>query len=660
LADHDAPRDRNGKPDGRPQEDRPRGDGAPHDDGRLRLDDDDLEALKLDDAEGDEPYGQVTTEEEEQRLESFDGQLIRRIAEYLRPYTGWVVLAFAITIGASFLGPLRPRLIQEAIDGYIVAGDLDGLQQIILFLVLALVGEGIFAFGKNYLTQWIGQWAIYDLRTKVFRHIEKQPLKFFDRTPIGKLITRTTSDVEALSDVLSSGVVTILGDLFKLVFITYFMFSLNWVLAVVTLLVMPLMVWATFWFRNHVRDQYRMVRQQVSRMNSFMQEHVTGMHIVQLFNREEEEKRRFESINDDHRAAQVQTIFYYAVFFPAVQIIADVALGAVLWFGGLNAMTGTLTLGVLIAFIQYARQFFEPIRDLSNQYNTLQRAMAGAERIFGVLDEDQSLPERDDPVELDAVRGRIEFENVWFTYDDTSKLEEGEEPNWILKDVSFTVEPGETAALVGATGAGKTTVMNVLLRFYDIERGRITVDGVDVRDLRLKDLRRHLGMVLQDVFLFSGSIERNLTLGDPDVDDDLMRRAAEIVQADRFIEQQPDGYQQDIKERGSSLSHGQRQLLAFVRALIYDPAVMVLDEATSSVDTETEVLIQEALERVTEGRTTLAIAHRLSTIQDADQILVMHKGEIRERGTHDELLALDGLYRKLYDLQYREQERVRA
>jgi ATP-binding cassette subfamily B protein len=323
-------------------------------------------------------------------------------------------------------------------------------------------------------------------------------------------------------------------------------------------------------------------------------------------------------------------------------------------------MTGTLTLGVVIAFIQYARQFFEPIRDLSNQYNTLQRAMAGAERIFGVLDEDQSLPERDDPVELDAVRGRIEFENVWFTYDDTSKLEEGEEPNWILKDVSFTVEPGETAALVGATGAGKTTVMNVLLRFYDIERGRITVDGVDVRDLRLKALRRHLGMVLQDVFLFSGSIERNLTLGDPDVDDDLMRRAAEIVQADRFIEQQPDGYQQDIKERGSSLSHGQRQLLAFVRALIYDPAVMVLDEATSSVDTETEVLIQEALERVTEGRTTLAIAHRLSTIQDADQILVMHKGEIRERGTHDELLALDGLYRKLYDLQYREQERVRA
>jgi ATP-binding cassette subfamily B protein len=458
--------------------------------------------------------------------------------------------------------------------------------------------------------------------------------------------------VEALSDVLSSGLIVALGDLFKLIFIAYFMFTLNWGLAVVTLLVMPLMVWVTFWFRNNVREQYRETRKQVSRLNSFIQEHVTGMHIVQLFNREEEEMDRFESINDDHRAAHLQTIFYYAIFWPSIEIISNVALGAVLWYGGLQAMAGSaLTLGVLVAFIQYARQFFEPIRDLSNQYDTLQRAMAGAERIFGVLDEDHRLAEPDEPVELGEVEGKIEFRNVWFAYEDDN---EGN-PDWVLKDVSFTVEPGETVAIVGATGAGKSTVMNLLLRFYEIQRGDIFVDGVNIRDLRLTDLRRHIGLVLQDVFLFSGSVERNLTLNDPDVDEAKMKRAAEVVQADQFIERLPEGYQQDVKERGSSLSHGQRQLLAFVRALLYNPDVMVLDEATSSVDTETETLIQQALERLTEGRTTLAIAHRLSTIQDADEILVLHKGEVRERGTHQELLAQDGLYRKLYDLQYADQ-----
>ena len=585
-------------------------------------------------------------------VNTFDGRLIRRIAQYLKPYAGWVVLALTITLVGSFLGPLRPWLVQQGIDNYIVVGDLEGLQRIILFLFLALIGEGLLSFAENYLTQYIGQRAIYDLRTTVFRHIQEQPLSFFDRTPIGRLITRTTSDVEALSDVLSSGLIVALGDLFKLFFIAYFMFTLNWQLAVVTLLVMPLMVWVTFWFRNNVREQYRETRKQIARLNSFIQEHVTGMHIVQLFNREEEEMDRFEGINDDHRAAHIRTIFYYAIFWPSIEFISTVALAAVLWYGGLGAMAGSaLTLGVLVMFIQYARQFFEPIRDLSNQYDTLQRAMAGAERIFGVLDEDHHLPEPDDPVELDAVKGRIEFRNVWFAYEDDN---EGN-PDWVLKDVSFTVEPGETVALVGATGAGKSTVMNLLLRFYEIQRGEILVDGVNIRDLRLKALRRHIGLILQDVFLFSGSVERNLTLGDPSIDKKTMKRAAEIVQADQFIERLPEGYQQDVKERGSSLSHGQRQLLAFVRALLYDPDVMVLDEATSSVDTETEALIQQALERLTEGRTTLAIAHRLSTIQDADMILVMHKGEVRERGTHQELLAQDGLYRKLHDLQYADQ-----
>jgi len=585
-----------------------------------------------------------------------DSRLLQRIGQYLRPYAGWVTIALVLTLGASLLGPLRPFLVQKAIDNYIVLGDLDGLERIILFLVLALVGEGVLAFAKNYLTQWIGQHAIYDLRTKVFRHIQNQPLSFFDQTPIGRLITRTTSDVEALSDVLSSGLIVILGDLFRLIFITYFMFTLDVTLALVTLAVMPLMVWVTFWFRKNAREMYRETRKQVARINSFIQEHVTGMRIVQLFNREKEEMSRFEDINDDHRQAQVNTIFYFAIFWPAVQIIADIALGAIIWFGGVQAMAGSLTLGIVIAFIQYARQFFEPIRNLSNQYNTLQRAMAGAERIFGLLDEDYAIEELDEPVEMDRVEGGIEFKNVWFAYEDDA---EGD-PNWVLKDISFKARPGQTVALVGATGAGKSTIMNVLLRFYEIQRGQILVDGVDIRRLRLRDLRRHLGMILQDVFLFSGSIEKNLTLNDDRVAEADMHRAAELVQADRFIEQLPDGYQHDVKERGASLSQGQQQLLSFVRALVYDPEVLVLDEATSSVDTETEELIQNALERLMEGRTTLAIAHRLSTIQDADQILVMHKGEIRERGTHQELLAMDGLYRKLYELQYRDQERVEA
>ena len=601
-----------------------------------------------DDASDDHFEPEDTVDE----VNTFDGRLIRRLGQYLTPYAGYIVLALAITLGASFLGPLRPWLVQKGIDNYIVVGDLEGLQYIILYLVLALVGEGILSFGENYLTQWIGQQAIYDLRTTLFRHVEGQSLAYFDRTPVGRVITRTTSDVEALSDALSSGLVSVLGDLFKLVFIAYFMFTLNWMLAVVTLLVMPLMVWVTFWFRRNVREQYRETRKQMARINSFIQEHVTGMHIVQLFNREDEEEDRFEGINDKHRAAHLHTIFYYAIFWPSIEFISNLALAAVLWFGGFRALGGSaLTLGVLVAFIQYARQFFRPIRDLSNQYDTLQKAMAGAERVFSLLDTDESIEAPSAPVELDAVEGTIEFENVWFAYEE----DDAGTPDWVLEDVSFRVEPGEMAALVGATGAGKSTVMNLLLRFYEIQRGQIRVDGHDIRDLRLRDLREHIGLIPQDVFLFSGSVRRNLTLDDPSIDEATMRRAAETVQADQLIERLPDGYDQDVKERGSSLSRGQRQLLAFVRALLYDPDVMVLDEATSSVDTETEALIQRALERVTEGRTTLAIAHRLSTIQDADKILVMHKGEIRERGTHQELLAADGLYRRLYDLQYADQ-----
>ncbi|RMH49610.1 MAG: ABC transporter ATP-binding protein [Bacteroidetes bacterium] len=574
------------------------------------------------------------------------------------PYKGWVALAFLLVMTAAFLGPLRPKLVQVAIDDYIVAGDLDGLQRMILILIAVLVGEGVLSFINAYLTQWIGQQAIYDLRTRVYRHIQRQSLRFFDRTPIGRLITRTTSDVESLSDVLSAGVVTILGDLFRIVFIAYFMFSLNWILALVTLAVVPLMLGITMWFKQKVRVQYRETRKQVARLNSFMQEHVTGMTIVQAFNREREEMRRFRAINDDHRAAQIKTIFYFALFWPAVEIISSVALGLVIWIGGLRAMTGTLTLGVLIAFIQYARQFFEPIRNLSDQYNTLQSAMAGAERIFGLLDQDHAIAEPEAPVPIDRLRGAIEFRNVWFTYDDLPA--DGTEPNWILRDVSFKAEPGTSVAIVGATGAGKTTIINLLLRFYEIQRGQILVDGIDIRRLRLADLRRHIGLVLQDVFLFSGSVEDNITLGDPSITPEQVRAAAASIGADRFIQRLPAAYGQDVRERGASLSHGQRQMLSFVRALVYGPEILVLVEATATVDTESEHLIQEALEKLMQGRTSLIIAHRLSTIQHADQILVMHRGELRERGTHQQLLALGGLYRKLYELQYKEQERTAA
>ncbi len=582
--------------------------------------------------------------------------MLRRIVSLLMPYRIWVGVAFVTVMTVAFLGPLRPKLVQVAIDGYIVPGDLEGMMGIIKILFIVLMAEGVLSFVNAYLTQWIGQQAIYDLRTRVHRHIFKQPLAFFDRQPLGRLITRVTSDVESLSTVLSAGVVTIIGDLFRIVFIAWFMFSLNWILALVTLSMVPVMLMVTFWFKRKVRDAYRDTRKQVARLNSFLQEHITGMRVVQMFSREAEENRRFQQINDDHRKAHVKTIFYFALFWPAVDLIASTALGLVIWFGGLQAMGGALTLGVLIAFIQYARQFFEPIRNLSDQFNTLQSAMAGAERIFDLLDQDDSLKQREHPVALDSTSGEIEFCNVWFTY----KESEEEEPDWILRDVSFKASAGETVAIVGSTGAGKTTIISLLLRFYDIQKGQILVDGVDIREYALRDLRKHIGLVLQDVFLFSGSVERNISLASPNISSDAVQRAARQIGAHEFISGLQDGYDQDVRERGMSLSHGQRQLVSFARALAFDPEILVLDEATSSVDTETEHIVQTALERLMEGRTTIVIAHRLSTIQHAHQILVMHRGVIRERGTHQELLRMDGLYRKLYELQYKHQEEASA
>lgn len=591
----------------------------------------------------------------EEKKKGLDGRLLRRIISYLEPYKIWVGVAFITVLVVAFLGPLRPKLVQITIDQDIVTGDLEGLRNMIMLLFGILVAEGLLSFVNAYLTQWIGQQAIYDLRTKLYRHIQRQSLRFFDTTPIGRLITRVTSDVESLSQVLSAGVVTILGDLFKLIFISWFMFSLNWELALLTLAVMPLMVYATFWFKRKVRVAYRETRTQVARLNSFLQEHISGMKIVQLFGREEEEMNRFKAINDEHRQAHIRTIFYYALFFPLVDLVATIALGLVIWFGGLNAMQGTLTLGVLIAFIQYARQFFEPIRNLSDQFNTLQSAMAGAERIFDLLDSDSSIPEEESPVDFKTVDGRIEFRNVWFSYDPKIDSED-DEADWILRDVSFSVNPGQSLAIVGATGAGKSTVINLLLRFYDIQRGSILVDGVDITSISLADLRSHIGLVLQDVFLFSGTIRDNITLRNDEITDERMKRAAASIGASAFIERFSAQYDYEVRERGMSLSHGQRQLLSFVRALVYAPRILVLDEATSSVDTETEEAIQNALERLMKDRTSVAIAHRLSTIQHADKILVMHRGQVRESGSHQELISQDGLYRKLYELQYQEQK----
>lgn len=584
-----------------------------------------------------------------------DSLLLKRIITYLVPYKAWVALAFVSVITAAFLGPLRPKIVQVIIDREIANGDIDGLRRMIVFLIIILMAEGLLSLVNTYLTQWIGQRAIYDLRTKVYRHIQNQSLRFFDRTPIGKLITRVTSDVESLSQILSAGIVMIIGDLFRLIFISYFMFTLSPVLAGVTLGVMPLMIYATFWFKRRVRDQYRETREQVGRLNSFLQEHISGMRIVQIFGREKEEMKRFTAINELHRAAHIRAIFYFALFWPAIDIVASIALGLVMWFGGLQAMAGTLTLGILIAFIQFVRQFFEPIRNLSDQFNTLQSAMAGAERIFDVLDTDAAIDTSLAVPGTAEFAGHIEFRNVWFSYDETIEVED-DAADWILRDVSFIVRPGESLAIVGATGAGKTTIISLVLRFYDIQRGAILIDGKDIRTIELAHLRDQFGLVLQEVFLFSGSVEKNITLGNPNITREQVEKAVRAIDAESFISNLKGGYDYEVHERGMSLSHGQRQLLSFARALVYDPCILVLDEATSSVDTETEEAIQKALETLMLGRTTVVIAHRLSTIQHANQILVMHKGIVRERGSHQHLLRQDGLYRRLYELQYRDQE----
>jgi len=583
-----------------------------------------------------------------EKSKAVDKTLIRRLYFFIRPYRWYVLLAIALTLGASYLGTIRPKLTQIAVDEYIVTDDFEGLFYIILLLCGALIGEFFLLVINTYLTRWFGQGTLYSLRNRVFEHIKSLHVQFFDKNPIGRLITRTTSDIEALSELLSDGVVNIIGDSFRIIFILYFMFSMSWELSLVTISVLPLLFYATFWFKRKVRVSFLEVRDQIARLNSFVQEHINGMDVVQLFNREKKQLNKFRGINASHRKAHIDTIFYFAIFWPVVEVIASVAMALVVWYGGGRALMGGVTFGVLVAFIQYARQFFMPIRGISEKFNTLQSALASSERIFGVLDVEVEVKETEEPVTIQNGDGIIEFDHVWFRYNDNE--------DYVLKDVSFTVDSGENIAVVGATGAGKTTLINLLMRFYDIDKGSIKIDGVDIRDLKITDLRSRFGLVLQDNALFSGSILQNITLGNKNITKQQVVEAAHKVEAHRFIEKLPGMYGYQLQERGASLSMGQRQLICFVRAMVYDPEILILDEATSSVDSETEALVNESVSAMMKGRTSIVIAHRLSTIQGADTILVMHKGELREAGSHEELIARDGgIYRKLYELQYKEQ-----
>ena len=578
---------------------------------------------------------------------AYDSVLMKRLLGYVKPYRKHVVLAILLNLIVAGLPALRPLLTQIAIDDYIANSDYDGLILIAGLLIGVLFFQAFMQYLLTYFTQLMGQKIIYDLRIKLFTHIQKLALKYFDKTPIGRIVTRVTNDVESLNELFSSGIVMVFSDIFIIIWIFIFMFFMSWDLALVTLIVLPFLFYATFLFRRKVRDSYRNIRYHLARLNSYMQEHVTGMNIVQIFSKEKEEEEKFSEINAAHRDANIKGVFYYAIFFPTVELLSSAAFALIIWYGGGSVIQGTLTIGVLFAFIQYVEMFFRPIRDLSEKYNIMQTAMASSERIFKLLDNDTFVKNPENPDKLEQVKGEIEFKDVCFAYNPEE---------YVIKNVSFNINPGETVAIVGATGAGKTSIINILTRFYDIQKGSICIDGKDIREIDKRDLRKYVSVVLQDVFLFSGTIKSNISLGSPNISDDDLKRAAEIVGADKFIQKLPNKYDEEVKEKGATLSVGQKQLISFARALAYNPQILILDEATSSVDTETEILIQSAIEKLLVGRTSIVIAHRLSTIQNADKILVMHKGELRETGTHQELLSQKGIYHKLYQLQYKEQE----
>lgn len=578
---------------------------------------------------------------------AYDSKLMKRLLGYVKPYTKYVVLAILLNLLVAGLGPLRPYLTKIAVDDYIAVKDYDGLLNIALLLVATLIIQSFIQYFLTYYTQLMGQKIIYDLRVKLFAHVQKLALRYFDKTPIGRIVTRVTNDIEALNELFSSGIVMVFSDIFIIVWIFIFMFFMSWDLSLVTLSVLPILIYGTFLFRRKVRESYRDVRFHLARLNSYMQEHITGMAIVQSFAKEDDEIKNIASINSDHKKANIDSIFYYAVFYPVVEVLSAAAVSLIIWYGGGDVIQSSMTIGVLFAFIQYTEMFFRPIRDLSEKYNVMQTAMASSERIFKLLDNETVVKNPDNPKSLPKVKGSIEFDNVCFAYN---------ENDYVLRNVSFKINPGETVAIVGATGAGKTSIINILTRFYDIQNGRILIDGTDIKEIDKRDLRKYISVVLQDVFLFSGTIKSNINLDSENISQEEVINAAKTVGAHKFISLLPNQYNEEVKEKGATLSVGQKQLISFARALAYNPQILILDEATSSVDTETEILIQQAIEKLLVGRTSIVIAHRLSTVQNADKIIVMHKGEIREMGTHQELLSKKGIYYKLYQLQYKDQE----
>ena len=581
--------------------------------------------------------------EEEAIGKTYDFQIARRLLRYLRPYRRLLVPALILTLLLNLLGILQPKFTQYAIDWYILPRRTQGITLFAMVYLGAQFVRFVFSYFQVVLLNTIGQYVMFDLRRELYDKLQHQEVAYFDRNPVGRIMSRLTADVDALNELFTSGVTDLLGDLVMIAGIIGVMLWMDVRLTLVTLLTVPMLFAATTWFRKGARRGYDMVRTRLARIYAFLQEHFSGAQTVQIFNAEAKSLLRFADINNQHRNANIDTIFYYAVFFPLVDFIGAVGIALIIWYGGYRVMNHALSLGALVAFIQYSGFLFQPIRDISDKYNVLQGAVVASHRIFQALDLPIAITTPARPLKTGRAEGRIEFENVWFAYKDE---------DWVLKDVSFTVSPGQSVALVGHTGSGKTTITNLLMRFYDVQKGRVLLDGVDVRDWELQSLRENFAVVLQDIFLFTGTVESNIRLGREDISDERVRWAATEVCADNFIQRLPHDYKSEVRERGAGLSVGQKQLISFARALAFDPALLILDEATSSIDTETEQFIQLAIDRVMRNRTSLVVAHRLSTIQRADKIIVLHHGEIREQGTHQDLLALQGLYWRLYKLQY--------
>jgi ATP-binding cassette subfamily B protein len=573
--------------------------------------------------------------------EILDMKVLRQLYTYVKPYQKQFYFLVFLTLALAILAPTRPYLIQIAIDEHVAVGDAAGLLQIIYILVGLMIVQAFAQWAHTYYSGWIGQVIIKDIRVRLYKHLLKLRLQFFDNTPIGRLVTRNVSDIETLADVFSEGLAAIIGDLLQIVTILGVMFYIDWKLTLVSLSTLPLLIISTYVFKEKIKVTFNDVRNAVANLNSFLQEHITGMTIVQLFNREQREFDKFKEINREHRAAHIRSVLYYSVYFPVAEIIQAIGIGLVVWYGAVGVLGMDLQIGILISFIMYLQLFFRPIRMIADRFNTLQMGVVSSSRIFKLLASSEHIA-NEGSFSPEKVQGNVRLDQVWFAY---------KEEDYVLKNISFEVKKGQTIALVGATGAGKSSIINLISRFYEINKGAITIDGTNIQDFELSALRKHIGVVLQDVFLFSSSIYQNITLGNPNITKEQVLAAAELVGASKFIEKLPGGLEYNVMERGATLSVGQRQLISFVRAMVYNPEILILDEATSSVDSETEELIQESIEKMMQGRTSIVIAHRLSTIQKADQILVLNKGEIVETGTHQSLLEKGGYYTQLHQMQ---------